>query len=228
MKVHVTLLFCVTGALLYAQTQAPDASSLGPFVTQSGGYSAGAAMPDGEVLPGCRQVPGVFDCGVQVSGEFYIPNPLNGSRPLVIFLHGNHGTCGHAYGTGAGDPPGLAGAPLMDRDFVLPTRPSDFTYTGTGTCSNRNPIVIPSYRGYDYLAERLASWGYIVISIDANRGVQGIDGPAGVVGDPYLIRARGVLVLKTLAQLSFWNTNGDVPGSAVTCYRGTWILAMSA
>ena len=28
--------------------------------------------------------------------------------------------------------------------------------------------TIPSFQGYDYLAENLASWGYIVVSVSAN------------------------------------------------------------
>ena len=279
----ILLFFALGASLLYSQTQAPDASPDGPFVPNFGGYSAGAAEIDNEVLPGCgftvsdatwaakvatltigahglvvgqkvevREIipagynvtamltavtattisfalaanPGAYvsggrvaiaeyDCKVQVTGEFYVPNPLNGLRPLVVFLHGNHGTCGHAYKPpvdGGTDPPGLPGAPRIDQGIE---------FTGSGMCNNAaNPIVVPNYRGYDYLANKLASWGYIVISIDANRGIGGINAPLGVADDGELIRARGALVLKTLAQLSFWNTNGDVPGSAGALLQG--------
>jgi hypothetical protein len=105
MKIRSPLLLCVLSAsLLYSQTQAPDASPDGPLLASFGGYSAGAAAIDNEILPGCgfavsgaAWAAGDYDCKTQVTGEFYVPNPLDGARPLIVFLHGNHGTCGHAY-----------------------------------------------------------------------------------------------------------------------------------
>ncbi|HEX8177245.1 MAG TPA: hypothetical protein VF543_19305 [Pyrinomonadaceae bacterium] len=77
--------------------------------------------------------------------------------------------------------------------------------------------------GYDYLARNLASWGFIVVSINANRGITG----RGAEGsrdpslynadinlsryDPNLILARGRLVLRHLQKLSEWNQNGGAP-----------------
>ncbi len=59
-------------------------------------------------------------------------------------------------------------------------------------------------------AGRLASWGYVVISINANRG---ITAGAGVADDAGLNLARGRLVLKHLQTLSEWNTVGGTPAS---------------
>lgn len=207
MKICVPLLAIALGApLLHSQVQAPDASPSGPLTVNFGTYSGGPSATDDEVLPGCTPVPG-YDCEVQLAGAFYYPTPLTGTHPVVILLHGNHATCGHAYNPppGGTDPPGLPGAPRIDVTI---------TYTGTGACDAGNPIVVPSYRGYDYIANKLASWGYVVVSMDVNRGVNGLGGAPGVAGDYSLIRARGVLVLKTLALLSQWNATGDVPGSA--------------
>lgn len=73
-----------------------------------------------------------------------------------------------------------------------------------------NYTVVPNHRGYDYLADKLASRGYIVVSINANRG---INSAPGVTGDLSLIMARGRLVLRHLQRLREWNANGGTPAS---------------
>ena len=84
-------------------------------------------------------------------------------------------------------------------------RPFEFTqYTGAGTCPTGYSIV-NNHLGYTYFADRLASWGYIVVSINANRGITGGNSMRGDVG---LIYARARMVLRHLALLSAWNS-GD-------------------
>lgn len=83
-------------------------------------------------------------------------------------------------------------------------------YTISGTCPD-GYVVTPNHEGYAYIAERLASWGYIVVSINANRG---ITGGSGASGDSGLNLARGRLILKHLSLLSQWNaTAGSTPES---------------
>jgi hypothetical protein len=118
-----------------------------------------------------------------------------GPYPLLVFLHGNHPTCG----TGEN--------PRID---------DNSQYTTTGTCPP-NYVVVPNHRGYDYLAERLASWGYVVVSINANRGITAGE---GVPGDEGLNLARGRLLLKHLELLSTWNTVGGTPDSLGVDLRG--------
>src|SRR5262249_4403489 len=78
---------------------------------------------------------------------------------LVIFLHGNHGTCGTFFCSAAncGHPIPLPNGPRID---------DRIDYTTTGTCPSAgqgNPpaetdyVVSPSHEGYAYLAEQLAS-----------------------------------------------------------------------
>ena len=118
----------------------------------------------------------------------WIPTSLyTGPRPIVVMLHGNHDTCG-------------SGNPIV---------PKDTQYTVSGTCPT-GEFVIQNHRGYDYLAQRLASWGFVVVSINANRG---ITGGAGVSGDNGLVLARGRLILRHLALLSQWNSAGGTPAS---------------
>lgn len=100
--------------------------------------------------------------------------------PLVLFLHGRHATCYQTVGpnaTDSGDWPCLPG-----------WRP------------------IPSHEGYRYVADVLASQGYIVVSISAN----------GISGQDYISRDGGAATRSTLLRhhLSLWvqwNTNGGSP-----------------
>jgi hypothetical protein len=212
MNTGICLLAFVLGSslgssLLQGQV-APDASGIGPLGVSLFAYTSGAAHTDAEVLPGCM-TNASYDCKIQLTGLVYLPNPMLGRHPLIIMLHGNHATCGHFYNPppGGTDPAGLPGSPRVDSGAGA------IRFTGTGTCTGANPIVVPSFKGYNYLGMKLASWGYIVVSMNANRGIALPRGAPGVPGDTTLIRARGVLVLQTLALLRGWDINGGPPGS---------------
>jgi len=193
MKFRVLLCSFVLALLcqlpIAAQQVAPDATPPGPLATASGEYDLGA-MIDTLVLPGCTPSSG-YDCKVDVRAHVYYPTPLTGTYPVILFLHGNHGTCGIS-------DPSLPGDPRDD---------SRSDYTGTGMCPT-GWIESPSYLGYDYMAYRLASYGYVVASIDANRGITA--GP-GLPGDSGLIKARGIMTLRHLQWLSTWNRHGGTP-----------------
>jgi hypothetical protein len=136
-----------------------------------------------------------------------------GRLPLVVFLHGNHGTCGTFFCSVAncGRPIPLPNGPRID---------DRIDYTTTGTCpragegtppAETDYVVSPSHEGYGYLAEQLASRGYLVVSINANRGITaGRAQDLGTPGHPFiedrgLNLARARLVLKHLELLSRWN-----------------------
>lgn len=173
--------FCATNTNAQSQI-APDATGQGPFVFGSAEYRLPASV-DPDILP---------DRATEVWARIYGPTDAAagpGPFPVVVFLHGNHATCG----TGS--------SPRID---------SNCQYTSTGTCPP-GFVVVPNHEGYGYLAERLASHGYVVVSINANRG---ITCGGGVAGDSGLNLARGRLVLKHLQRLSEWNTNpGTTPPS---------------
>ncbi len=194
--------FCVSDSV--AQQVAPDATPVGPLAVATGYYDLGAHV-DPLVLPGCQPFQG-YDCKIDVRAKVYRPQTLSGTYPVIIVVHGNHSTCGRPYQSPP-DPPGMLGNPRMD---------DDLTYTGTGTCPP-GYIEAPSYTGYDYLANRLASYGYIVVSINTNRGING--GP-GTNGDPDLIEARGILVLRHIQNLSNWNHNGGTPPTVGASLQG--------
>jgi hypothetical protein len=125
----------------------------------------------------------------EVWARVYRPAALTDPAPLAIFMHGNSRPCGR--GT----------SPRID---------DSLDYAASGTCPP-GYTVAPIHEGFAYIAEPLASWGYVVVSINASRGLAG---PTGVQGDSTLNAARGRLVLKHLQLLSRWNaTGGTTPVS---------------
>jgi hypothetical protein len=160
--------------------RAPDPTGMGPLATTSSEYQLPSAV-DPDILS---------DRQTEVWARVYRPADLGTEKhPLLVFLHGNHGTCG----TGSN-----------------PRSDDSTQYTTMGTCP-AGYVVTPNHLGYGYVAERLASWGYVVVSINANRG---ITAGGGATGDGGLNLARGRLVLKHLQLLNQWNTNpGTTPAS---------------
>jgi hypothetical protein len=161
----------------FGQT-APDATAPGPFTTTSSEYKL---PPTNDDLVAQQVV-------TELWARIYRPTNLNNApHPLLIFLHGNHATCGRFEGAGQG---------RLDINIQ---------YTFTGTCPT-GFVVVPSHEGYAYFAERLASYGYIVVSINANRGV---NAAPGVAGDPGLNLRRGRLILRHLQKLAAWNSGSE-------------------
>ena len=133
----------------------------------------------------------------EVWGKLYRPICMgNAPLPIVMLLHGNHETCGQGYN---------------------PTVPQGSEYTNSGSCPN-GQSVIQNHLGYEYLAQNLASWGYLVVSINANRGITA--GQPVSNDDQYLNLARGRLVLRHLSYLSKWNRNGGTPASLRVDLKG--------
>ncbi|MFN0121654.1 MAG: hypothetical protein ACKV2V_14265 [Blastocatellia bacterium] len=182
----------LTTALAVSVNDAVDASDFGPLQVTSAEYKLPAAI-DLEVLNVPAPNP---PRAVELWARVWRPADLSGGpRPLIVFLHGNHATCG------------IGENPRFD----------DRTdYTTLGTCPGEY-LPVPNHMGYAYLAERLASWGYLVVSINANRG---ITAGAGYTGDLGLNLARGALVLRHLERLSAWNRNGNTPASLGVDLRG--------
>ncbi|HEX2453007.1 MAG TPA: hypothetical protein VHI99_04860 [Vicinamibacterales bacterium] len=173
--------FALTAAIAQAQT-APDATPPGPYATTSSEYKLPAAI-DPDVST---------ELATELWARVYRPVDLaDKPHPLLIFLHGNHATCGRFEGAGPGR-------------FDI-----NVQYTFFGTCPE-GFVVVPSHEGYAYLAERLASWNYIVVSINANRGVNAAPGTLDDRGNNL---RRGRLILKHLQRLHEWNSGAPTPPS---------------
>ncbi|HVG28401.1 MAG TPA: hypothetical protein VM864_01640 [Pyrinomonadaceae bacterium] len=118
-----------------------------------------------------------FPSAVEVKASIHHPTDLTGGPfPVVVFLHGRHATC-------------FRGSAASLR-WPCP--------------SNQQPI--PSYQGYDYVAQILASNGYIVVSVSAN-GINAFDNNVNDLG----MQARAELVQRHLNQLNTFNTTGAAP-----------------
>ncbi|HEY1637497.1 MAG TPA: hypothetical protein VGF62_03155 [Rhizomicrobium sp.] len=173
--------YAVFALLLAAAATYPVAASeASKLSVESGEYKLPASL-DSEVAT---------DLETEEWARVWRPT-ADGNYPLVIFLHGNHGTCGHY-------------------DPVHKVRiDDDSTYTFTGTCPS-GYVVTPNHTGYNYLAPDLASHGYVVVSINANRGVNAAGGVSGDAGRNLI---RGRLVLRHMQYLAQWNADGGAPSS---------------
>lgn len=166
---------------------AADLSSPGSWVFEEHEYATPAAW-DPEISP-LLWTEG-DELPIDIRGRLFLPIG-GGPRPLVVLLHGNHSTCGIF--------PSDPRDPIIDNGV-------DFTFTGV--CPEGS-AEIPSYRGYDAAARQLASYGYAVASINANRGISGNGGRGGM--DDYLVYVRGLLVLKHLEALQSWSNLAQLP-----------------
>jgi hypothetical protein len=123
------------------------------------------------------QPPGISG-NVEVLADVYYPAGLPaGPYPLVLFLHGNHSSC-------------YSGSSAA---FTWPC-PAGWH-------------ILPNYIGYDYIGKKLASFGFIVVSISGN-GVNVLGSQQ--VGDTGM-RQRGELLEHHLDLWKTWNTTGAAP-----------------
>ena len=118
-----------------------------------------------------------FPGPVELTASIHYPTGLSGGPfPVIIFLHGRHATCFQG------------GAAFLEWPCTMGRQ------------------SIPSYQGYDYVSERLASDGYIVVSISAN-GINAKDNQVRDLG----ALARAELIQKHLDILNTFNTTGGSP-----------------
>jgi hypothetical protein len=116
--------------------------------------------------------------GIELTGEIKAPTDLGTTaHPVIVLMHGRHVTTYNPTTGGAA----LEWPPVAPR------------------------ISIPSYQGYDYLGDVLASQGYVVISIGTN-GINARDNGAGDAG----ALARAQLMQRTFGILEDLNRDGMI------------------
>ncbi len=114
---------------------------------------------------------------VEVRADVHYPAGLpDGPYPIVLFMHGNHSSCFRKDRAG----------------YRWPCR------------EGWRPL--PNYEGYDYAASRLASYGYVVVSVSAN-GVNVLGNQLADSG----MRQRGELLEEHLDRWQAWSTTGGEP-----------------
>lgn len=115
---------------------------------------------------------------VDIWAQVWYPTELSsGPFPLVLVLHGNHGVC------------------------RLPGSTDDLCPADPPTCP-AGYIQTPNHLGYNYFTSKLASWGYIVASINAN----------AINCRNYAIDDRGRLIQEHLRRWVAWNSaSGAAP-----------------
>src|SRR5574338_1705104 len=121
--------------------------------------------------------PSDFPGPVELHASIHYPTNLPaGPYPVILFLHGRHATC-----------------------FKGSSQLLQWPCT-------KGALPIPSYQGYDYTSEVLASHGYVVVSVSAN-GVNAVDNSVFDLG----ALARAELLQKHLDILKTFNTTGGAP-----------------
>jgi hypothetical protein len=103
-------------------------------------------------------------------------------------------------------PTGLPGGPYPLIVFLHGRHVTCYSKTALRWPCRSTESAIPSYQGYDYIAQNLASNGYIVISISSN-GINAFDNNVTDLG----MQARAELVQRHLQQ---WNTFNTGAGAA--------------
>jgi hypothetical protein len=204
-----------------AKPTTPDATGTGPLAVTSSEYKFPAAI-DTDVLAPQSPVEDLAPSDPATGREtelwarVYRPTSMTaGPYPVIILLHGNHGTCGR------GSNPRVDGDQFFESHYARTGRCPLSGEVITSLDEHNNVVTrtaahdytpVPNHAGYAYIAEQLASRGYVVVSINSNRGINAIR--PGVAGDPALILARGRLILKHLQKLSEWHTSGGPYTSA--------------
>jgi hypothetical protein len=122
-----------------------DPLKLGKTTFQEPNSSGGAATGSNESITAF------------IRGVMYQPETFSGKSPLILLVHGNHGSC---------DPPAAGKAAPSG-----PKCDEEVNKNGeSGGAFKRND------EGYAYLGENLASWGYTVVSLDQDELMARQDG----------------------------------------------------
>ncbi len=173
-------------SIAYTQlyAQTPDPGRNGNFSVSSDEYDFGNEWYSHSVQTADNRT-----LKAEAKAKIYYPTTLStGAHSIIFIMHGRHPVCYDA------------------------SNPELFV--GQGWPCEANQIEIPSYRGYDYLGEHLASHGYLVVSIGVN-GANNIDDLISGAGG---MAARATILQHHINFWKDWNANGGGPFG--TRFRG--------
>ncbi len=177
--------FVTEGPLTIARRRPTNSTGYSKAVNGNGYGSRGTAGNDYR-FPAAIDPLVMPDVETEIWARVVWPVPFEGAHPLVVMMHGQHPTCGRG-----------SNPRIDDND----------DYAATGVCPNGYRQAM-SYLGFEYIASRLASHGFVVVSINANRGVAIDDKPG--TADALRMAARAKLILRHIEKLARWNA-GDEP-----------------
>ena len=140
----------------------------------------------------------------ELYAQVWYPQEIKKKAPLIMLVHGNHPPCGIYKGAGQYRKDNKKLNPLTN-DCADPYFDGD----DATEKSRKGYVEVPQHLGYTYLAEHLARQGYIVVSVNQNRGISGIS-YTNCKGDCNLILVRGRSILTHMLLLSQW-ANGNGP-----------------
>ena len=178
-----------------AGAQVPDPLATGPYpVKRVQNYEAGSmrlqnpGSPD-QAANGPRE-----EFTQYLRGDLHYPDPATnpGKWPLIVHVHGNHANCrttGQPLGTGES-------TSYHDCTESYNANTNAFT-----PLTGREPL--PNAQGYDYMAQNLATHGYIVLSVDQDEMM------AHQPGDDRGMYSRAQIIAANLDAL--FQTNGGTP-----------------
>ncbi|MDX6703451.1 MAG: hypothetical protein QOF26_3677 [Baekduia sp.] len=179
----------------------PDPVAAGPHpVTTLDPFLAGTADLQEPNAGGGATTGPASAVTVGLRGSLYLPADLTSPAPLIVLVHGNHGSCDTV------NPDGSLIHPVAPGQPADPPQGLQCQVDGAG----------PSYfkrndRGYAYLGQNLASHGYIVASLDQDQLMMYQDGNMGKG-----MHQRRILIAALLDALYKANADGLTNGPDVT------------
>lgn len=160
-----------------------DPMATGPYPVQRVSYDVGDLRLGLTRAPGATLVP--------LRGSVTFPKGKADPSRLVVYLHGNHGTCRRS--------PSSPQAPPADAPAGTPS---------TDPCPDW--AKVDSFAGYDYLSDNLASHGYVVVSPEANLAYISGLGPTTSAGSSTGSAARSQILQATIEAVRSWNAGDAV------------------
>ena len=175
--VPVLVAFALVGptTVVAPATAVPPATDAARSALPNPGGKGPFATQRSTVFSGWERVEVDLALPVEDLAEVTVPvdargNVPNRRFPVVLLLHGRHEACAQVGGKTPDPVPAW--------------------------CPDGNKIPVPSYAGYRYLADRLASKGRVVVSISAN-GINGQDDSHDLGGT-----SRALLIAHHLTRLA--------------------------